>query len=155
MQTVKQKAPVSKITSKFTKSEAVAYLKSKQNKYIDWDSYAKFQCYDLANAYWNKLFNHSLHGDYAKNIHIDNVKELSKESKIILFDGSVKPEEGDMLIFDYKNGSVAGHVAACLKGGTNGMTIIEQNFDGSGNMPCTVRTCNFFGLIAIVRPNFK
>nr|WP_279512578.1 LysM peptidoglycan-binding domain-containing protein [Macrococcus goetzii] len=157
---VKKKAPVKINTNKkiarLTKDEAVKYLWSMKGKYIDWDNRFKLQCYDAANAYWHSLFNHSLSGMYAKNIHIDNRAVLQNESEIIIYDGKRKPQKGDMLIFYYQiYGSIAGHVAMCLDAGENGMTIIEQNFDGTGKMPCTVRTCNFFGLIAIVRPNFK
>ena len=157
---VKKKAPVKINTNKkiarLTQEEAVKYLWNMKGKYIDWDNRFKLQCYDAANAYWHSLFNHSLSGMYAKNIHIDNKNVLQNESEIIIYDGKRKPQKGDMLIFYYGiYGSIAGHVAMCLEAGDNGMTIIEQNYDGSGNMPCTIRTCNFFGLIAIVRPNFK
>ncbi|WP_414055178.1 CHAP domain-containing protein [Macrococcus equi] len=142
--------------ARLTRDEAVKYAWSQKGNRIEWDGRWGLQCYDWANAYWHALFNHQLYGMYAKNIHIDNKLTLQNESEIIIFDAKRKPQKGDMLIFYYgERYGVTGHVAVCLDAGENGMTIIEQNYDGSGTMPCTIRTCNFFGLIAIVRPNFK
>ncbi|HJG40051.1 MAG TPA: amidase, partial [Staphylococcus saprophyticus] len=55
-----------------TKAQAHAYMSKLKGKGWDFDNAFGWQCYDLANYYWNFLTGGRLKGYYAKNIPFDN-----------------------------------------------------------------------------------
>src|SRR5699024_11631545 len=65
------------MASNLTKAQFVNWLKQSEGKQYDFDGWYGFQCYDYANAGWNKLYpGTQLTGISAKNIHTDNAALL-------------------------------------------------------------------------------
>lgn len=160
VESVKRKAPVknnNKITALKTKEEMLAFANASVGQYFDYDGAFKFQCFDWANAYWHQLFKHGFTGMQAANIPQNNRTKLLEEATVYKFGGSTKMQPGDLPIWDWDPLSTEdfGHVAVAIKVGTTGMTVVEQNVDGTASKPVNVRTCNFNGVAWFIRPNFK
>ncbi|MCH4983990.1 LysM peptidoglycan-binding domain-containing protein [Macrococcoides goetzii] len=156
---IKKKAPIksNKLVGLKTKEEMLAFANASVGHYFDYDGAFKFQCFDWANAYWHQMFKHGFTGMQAANIPQNNMAQLLKEGKVYKFGGDIKMEEGDLPIWDWDPNSTEdfGHVAVAIKVGTTGMTVVEQNVDGTASKPVNIRTCNFNGVAWFIRPNFK
>ena len=117
-----------------TKKEAVAYLKSLEGKYLDYDGWYGAQCYDLANFYWSHISGRTLQGAQAKNIPTDN----NFDGLAIVYKNTedFKAEEGDIVIFNGNYGSGNGHVAVVLNGNYDGnymqFVSLDNNWQGGG-----------------------
>lgn len=122
------------MTAQLTKKEAIEYIKSLEGKGWDFDNYAGWQCFDVANMYWYKLFGHGLKGEGAADI--PNVNNFKGEAKVYNNTESFKAQEGDVVVFNRSYGGGYGHVAIVLNGNHDGnymqFVSLDQNWYGGG-----------------------
>lgn len=122
------------MTANLTKKEAIAYIKSLEGKGWDFDSAYGWQCFDLANMYWYKLFGHGLKGAGAADI--PNVNNFKGEATVYNNTASFKAQEGDVVIFSRNYGGGYGHVAIVTNGNYDGEYMqfqsLDQNWFGGG-----------------------
>ena len=122
------------MTAKLTKKEALAYIKTLEGKGWDFDGAFGWQCFDLANMYWNKLFGHGLKGQGAADI--PNVNNFKGEAKVYNNTPSFKAQAGDVVVFNRNYGGGYGHVAIVLNGNQDGKYMkfvsLDQNWFGGG-----------------------
>ena len=122
------------MVAKLTKKEALAYIKTLEGKGWDFDGAFGWQCFDLANMYWNKLFGHGLRGQGAADI--PNVNNFKGEAKVYNNTPSFKAQAGDLVIFNRNYGGGYGHVAIVLNGNQDGKYMkfvsLDQNWSGGG-----------------------
>lgn len=119
-----------------TKKEALKYIGSLEGKGWDFDGYYGWQCYDLANMYWNFLTGESLKGSSAKNIHKDNVAGLKGKAEVIKNTPDFIAQPGDLVIFNGNYGQGYGHVGIVTNGNYDGKVMqfvsLDQNWYGGG-----------------------
>lgn len=117
---------------KKTKSQAHKYMDKLKGKGWDFDFAFGWQCYDLANVYFNYLTGERLYGLYAKDIHTDNKKILEKYGTIYKNTDDFLPQKGDIFIMNGRYGQGAGHVGIVWSADLNTYTGLEQNWYGGG-----------------------
>lgn len=115
------------MTAKLTKKEALAYIKTLEGKGWDFDGAYGWQCFDLANMYWNKLFGHGLKGQGAADI--PNVNNFKGEAKVYNNTPSFKAQAGDVVVFNRNYGGGYGHVAIVLNGNQDGKYMKFVSFN--------------------------
>ena len=110
-----------------TKKQAIAYLKTLEGKGWDFDGAYGWQCFDLANFYWNYLTGGRLAGFSAKNIPTaNNFKGLAT---VYENTPSFKAQEGDIVVFNGNYGGGHGHVAIVTNGNYDGNYMKFQSLD--------------------------
>lgn len=119
---------------KKTKSEAIKYLNSLEGRGWDFDGYYGWQCFDLANFYYNYLTGGRLAGFAAKNIPTaNNFKGIATVHKNT---PDFKAQAGDIVVFSGKYGGGYGHVAIVTNGNYDGNYMkfqsLDQNWYGGG-----------------------
>lgn len=123
-----------RMTANLTEKEAIAYIKTLQGKGWDFDGWYGWQCFDLANVYYNKLFGHGLKGASAADI--PNVNNFNGEAKVYNNTPSFKAKPGDIVIFNKNYGGGHGHVAIVTNGNYDGNYMkfqsLDQNWFGGG-----------------------
>jgi len=151
-----------------TQKEAIAYAKSQIGKFIDYDGWYGFQCFDSANDYWDYLFGHGLHGDSAADIptNAKNKEYFKTEATVYKNTPSFLAEGGDVVIFPRTFGEGHGHVAVVISATLNTITVVESNWlgggwdgvkaqGGTGWEPATKRTHNYDPNMIFIRPKFS
>ncbi|PTK64431.1 autolysin [Staphylococcus haemolyticus] len=122
------------MVANLTKQEAITYIYSLEGKGWDFDLSYGWQCFDLANMYWYKLFGHGLKGLGAADI--PNANDFTNEATVYQNTPEFKAEEGDIVIFSRKYGGGYGHVAIVLNGNYDGsynqFLSLDQNWFGGG-----------------------
>lgn len=122
------------MVANLTKEEAITYIYSLEGKGWDFDGSYGYQCFDLANMYWYKLFGHGLKGLGAADI--PNANDFTNEATVYQNTPEFKAEEGDIGIFSRKYGGGYGHVAIVLNGNYDGsynqLLSLDQNWFGGG-----------------------
>lgn len=122
------------MTATLTKKEAIEYIKTLEGKGWDFDLAYGYQCFDLANMYWYKLFGHGLKGAGAADI--PNVNDFKGEATVYNNTASFKAREGDIVVFNRNYGGGYGHVAIVLNGNYDGnymkIQTLDQNWYGGG-----------------------
>ena len=122
------------MAANLTKKEALAYIKTLEGKGWDFDGAFGWQCFDLANMYWNKLFGHGLKGQGAADI--PNVNNFKGKAKVYNNTPSFKAQAGDIVVFNRNYGGGYGHVAIVLNGNQDGKYMkfvsLDQNWFGGG-----------------------
>lgn len=117
-----------------TKKEALAYIKTLEGKGWDFDGWYGWQCFDLANMYWNYISGGSLAGEGAKDI--PNANNFNGLADVYQNTASFKAEEGDIGIFGSSYGGGYGHVFIVLNGNYDGNYMkfesLDQNWFGGG-----------------------
>jgi N-acetylmuramoyl-L-alanine amidase len=101
------------MTASLTKKEAIAYIKSLEGKGWDFDGAYGYQCFDLANVYWAKLFGHGLKGAGAADI--PNVNNFKGEATVYNNTASFKAQEGDLVVFNRNYGGGLWPCCYCIK----------------------------------------
>lgn len=86
-----------------------------------------YQCFDLANEYWYKLFGKSLKGVGAKDIPSSN--NFNGIATVYNNTPEFKAKAGDLVVFNNSYGSGYGHVAIVLNGNTDGNYMKFQSLD--------------------------
>lgn len=150
-----------------TQKQAIAYAKSQIGKFIDYDGWYGFQCFDSANDYWDYLFGHGLYGDSAADIptNAKNKEYFKTEATVYNNTPSFLAEGGDVVIFPRTFGEGHGHVAVVLSATLNSITVVESNWlgggwdgvkaqGGTGWEPATKRTHNYDPNMIFIRPKF-
>ena len=115
------------MAAKLTKKEALAYIKTLEGKGWDFDGAFGWQCFDLVNMYWNKLFGHGLRGEGAADI--PNKNNFNGEAKVYNNTPSFKAQAGDVVIFNRNYGGGYGHVAIVLNGNQDGKYMKFVSFN--------------------------
>lgn len=117
-----------------TEKEAIDYIYSLEGKGWDFDGVYGWQCFDLANMYWYKLFGHGLKGEGAADI--PNVNDFKGEATVYQNTPEFKAKPGDVVIFNRNYGGGYGHVAIVLDGNHDGsynsFVSLDQNWYGGG-----------------------
>lgn len=130
----KKQSKVQKEEVKETSASAMNYVYSLEGQGWDFDGYYGWQCFDLVNYYWNYLYGHGLHGDYAKDIPTAN--DFSGEATVYKNTPSFVAQPGDVVVFNDSYGSGAGHTAIVLNGNADGNLMqfqsLDQNWYGGG-----------------------
>ncbi|RIM33576.1 LysM peptidoglycan-binding domain-containing protein [Staphylococcus caprae] len=116
-------------------SGVMKYLKTLEGKGWDFDNQYGWQCFDLVNVYWNKLYGHGLKGVGAKDI--PNVNNFSGEAKVYKNTPSFKAQPGDLAVFGSNYGEGYGHVSIVTNGNYDGNLMqfesLDQNWRGGGS----------------------
>ncbi|VED60498.1 SH3 domain-containing protein [Staphylococcus simulans] len=148
------------MTATLTKNEAIAYINELKGKGWDFDGVYGWQCFDLANMYWYKLFGHGLKGIGAADI--PNANNFDGEAVIYPNTPSFKAEPGDVVIFNRSYGGGYGHVAIVTNGNIDGnyntFQSLDQNWWGGGMAKTEVAQLinhNYDFPMWFIRPNFK
>lgn len=115
------------MTANLTEKEAIKYLYSLEGKGWDYDGAYGWQCFDLANMYWHKLFGHGLKGAGAADI--PNVNNFKGEATVYNNTPSFKAKEGDVVVFNRNYGGGYGHVAIVTNGNYDGNYMRFQSLD--------------------------
>ncbi|PTF20423.1 autolysin [Staphylococcus devriesei] len=122
------------MVANLTKQEAITYIYSLEGKGWDFDGSFGWQCFDLANMYWYKLFGHGLKGLGAADI--PNANNFTNEATIYQNTPEFKAQEGDVAVFSRKYGGGYGHVTIVLNGNYDGsynqFLSLDQNWFGGG-----------------------
>ncbi|PTF04594.1 autolysin [Staphylococcus devriesei] len=122
------------MVANLTKEEAITYIYSLEGKGWDFDGSYGYQCFDLANMYWYKLFGHGLKGLGAADI--PNANNFTNEATVYQNTPEFKAEEGDVAVFSRKYGGGYGHVVIVLNGNYDGsynqFLSLDQNWFGGG-----------------------
>ena len=122
------------MAAKLTKKQALSYIKTLEGKGWDYDGAFGWQCFDLANMYWHKLFGHGLKGVGAADI--PNWNNFNGEAKVYNNTPAFKAQAGDLVIFNRNYGGGYGHVAIVLNGNQDGkymkLVSLDQNWGGGG-----------------------
>lgn len=150
-----------------TQKQAIAYANSQIGRWIDFDGWYAFQCFDSANDYWYYLFGHGLEGGSAVDIptNTKNKEYFKTEATVYHNTPSFLAKGGDVVVFPDTFGEGHGHVAVVLSATLNTITVVEQNWDGNGwdgvkaqggtgTEPATKRTHNYDPDMIFIRPKF-
>lgn len=150
-----------------TQKQAIAYANSQIGRWIDFDGWYAYQCFDSANDYWYYLFGHGLQGDSAVDIptNAKNKEYFKTEAKVYHNTPSFLAKGGDVVVFPDTFGEGHGHVAVVLSATLNTITVVEQNWDGNGwdgvkaqggtgTEPATKRTHYYDPNMIFIRPKF-
>lgn len=143
-----------------TKKEALAYIKTLEGKGWDFDGWYGWQCFDLANMYWNYISGGSLAGEGAKDIpKANNFKGLAD---VYQNTSSFIAQEGDIGIMGANYGGGYGHVFIVLNGNYDGNVMqllsLDQNWFGGGMAKTEVAqriVHNYDFPMWFIRPHFK
>lgn len=148
------------MVANLTKEEAITYIYSLEGKGWDFDGSYGYQCFDLANMYWYKLFGHGLKGLGAADI--PNANDFTNEATVYQNTPEFKAEEGDIGIFSRKYGGGYGHVVIVLKGNYDGsynqFLSLDQNWFGGGLSKAEVAQRiihNYDFPMWFIRPKYK
>ena len=133
-------------------SDFIAYVKSLVGSRVDQDGYYGAQCVDLIMHVNQKYFGMRTWGnaiDYASNAMPSGFKRYSK--------GQTNPQPGDILVWNWGNWDIYGHIGICTAFDGVNITSVEQNVDGGPTSltyggPARYRTRNDACLVAILRP---
>jgi surface antigen len=93
----------------------------------------KYQCVEFVKRYYYEYFNHKMPNSYgdAKDFFDSSLKDGQKNKQRNLVQyrnpSKIKPNEGDILIFDGTVFNSYGHVAIISKVTSNEIEIIQQN----------------------------
>lgn len=149
-----------KMTANLTKKEAITYINSLEGKGWDFDNAYGWQCFDLVNFYWYKLFGHGLKGAGAADI--PNVNIFKGEATVHNNTPEFKAQAGDMVVFNRNYGGGYGHVAIVTNGNQDGnymkFVSLDQNWYGGGLNKTEVAQRiihNYDFPMWFIRPNFK
>ena len=151
------------VHANMTRSQFVTWLKSSIGHQYDFDLAYGFQCYDYANAGWQKLYpGNPLKGLNAKDISHDNAVMLNGRAKVYRNTATFLAKPGDMVLFPGTYGNGSGHVAWVLSATLNQLVLVEQNWlggamDANGNNgwePATKRVHAYDPNMIFIRPNF-
>ncbi|WP_436952878.1 SH3 domain-containing protein [Staphylococcus shinii] len=122
------------MVANLTEKEAINYINSLEGKKLDFDGWYGYQCFDLANTYFNKLFGGRLAGFSAKNIPTAN--DFSGKAVVYNNTESFVAKPGDIVVFNGNYGGGHGHVAIVTNGNADGNLInfvsLDQNWEGGG-----------------------
>ncbi|HDV6035376.1 N-acetylmuramoyl-L-alanine amidase [Staphylococcus pseudintermedius] len=141
-----------------TKQEAINYALSLEGKGLDFDNFAGWQCFDVANYYWNYIFGHGLKGEGAKDIPNPRWNDLTQEAYIYPNTPEFLAEAGDLAIFSSRFGGGYGHVGIVIEATLDYIVLLEQNWLGGGITKTEVTTRrkhNYEYDMIFVRPKYK
>ncbi|RIO81148.1 CHAP domain-containing protein, partial [Staphylococcus haemolyticus] len=126
----------------------------------DFDGSYGYQCFDLANMYWYKLFGHGLKGLGAADI--PNANDFTNEATVYQNTPEFKAKPGDVVVFSRKYGGGYGHVAIVLNGNYDGnynqFLSLDQNWYGGGLSKTEVAqriVHNYDFPMWFIRPKYK
>lgn len=148
------------MTAKLTKKEAIAYIKSLEGKGWDFDGAFGWQCFDLVNMYWYKLFGHGLKGEGAADI--PNKNNFKDEATVYNNTESFKAQEGDIGVLNRSYGGGYGHTFIVINGNYDGnymqLVSLDQNWNGGGKSKTEVAqriVHNYDFPMWFIRPHYK
>ncbi|HIQ90361.1 MAG TPA: SH3 domain-containing protein [Candidatus Coprosoma intestinipullorum] len=148
------------MTAKLTKKEAIAYIKTLEGKGWDFDGAFGWQCFDLVNMYWYKLFGHGLKGEGAADI--PNKNNFKGEATVYNNTESFKAQEGDIGVLNRSYGGGHGHTFIVINGNYDGnymqLVSLDQNWNGGGRAKTEVAqriVHNYDFPMWFIRPHYK
>ncbi|WP_381420237.1 N-acetylmuramoyl-L-alanine amidase family protein [Staphylococcus hyicus] len=148
------KSPVKLPTALMTQKDALKYALSLEGVYIDFDKAHKFQCMDTAVH-----FVHHVTG--GKLTMWGNAKDALKNNfpegwEIVENTPDYIPPLASIAVWTGGVYERWGHIALVVdnKGGTEYVTVLEQNFDSKANSPNKLRKDDFTGLTHFIVPKY-
>lgn len=127
-----------------TNATQEAFLNGAAGKYLDPDGVYRYQCVDVAVAYaaaifpgvsWEKTFGrNNANGHFPKN------NDYWTSIRNIDGDLTSVPMRGDVIIWAGDSFNPYGHIAVVLAADAYSVTVLQQNADGSGNLPTQIAT---------------
>lgn len=144
------------MVASLTEKQAINFIKTLEGRGWDYDGAYGWQCFDLANVYWAKLFGHGLKGAGAADIPFQN--DFTNEAHVYNNTQSFLAKPGDVVVFPRTFGGGYGHVAIVISATINAITVIEQNWNGGGlskTEVATRRTHNYEFPMWFIRPFYK
>ena len=148
------------MTAQLTKKEAIAYIKTLEGKGWDFDGAFGWQCFDLVNMYWYKLFGHGLKGEGAADI--PNKNNFKGEATVYNNTESFKAQEGDIGVLNRSYGGGHGHTFIVINGNYDGnymqLVSLDQNWNGGGRAKTEVAqriVHNYDFPMWFIRPHYK
>lgn len=148
------------MTAQLTKKEAIAYIKTLEGKGWDFDGSFGWQCFDLVNMYWYKLFGHGLKGEGAADI--PNKNNFKGEATVYNNTESFKAQEGDIGVLNRSYGGGHGHTFIVINGNYDGnymqLVSLDQNWNGGGRAKTEVAqriVHNYDFPMWFIRPHYK
>ncbi|WP_244994959.1 LysM peptidoglycan-binding domain-containing protein [Macrococcoides bohemicum] len=161
--TAKKKAPVKKVFTEclLTEGEAVKYAHSLVGNGYDFDGYFGWQCVDLSNMYYFRLFKDYLRCEGA--IDIPTWNDFTNRAKVYKNTPDFLAKPGDIVVWGYgfgidKYGKHWGHTAVVLSADLNQITVVEQNWEGGGRTfteKATKRSHPYHQNMWFIRPIYK
>lgn len=122
------------MVASLTHKEATAYIKTLVGKKIDFDGHYGYQCFDLVNIYWNKLFGGSLKGEHAYQI--PDWNDFTGKATVYANTKDFVASEGDIAVLNSSFGGGSGHTMIVLNGNYDGNVMkfqsLDQNWRGGG-----------------------
>ena len=107
----------------------------------------KYQCVEFVKRYYYEHYNHKMPNSYghAKELFNHNLKGHGYNRDRALFQhpngGVVKPEKGDLVVFDGNSTNPYGHVGIISQVGTDFVELVQQNVAKSTR--ATIRLQNY------------
>ena len=148
------------MAAQLTKKEAIAYIKTLEGKGWDFDGAFGWQCFDLVNMYWYKLFGHGLKGEGAADI--PNKNNFKGEATVYNNTESFKAQEGDIGVLNRSYGGGHGHTFIVINGNYDGnymqLVSLDQNWNGGGRAKTEVAqriVHNYDFPMWFIRPHYK
>lgn len=144
------------MVASLTEKQAINFIKTLEGRGWDYDGAYGWQCFDLANVYWAKLFGHGLKGAGAADIPFQN--DFTNEAHVYNNTQSFLAKPGDVVVFPRTFGGGYGHVAIVISATLNAITVIEQNWVGGGLSKTEVATRRTHGYefpMWFIRPFYK
>lgn len=140
--------------AEMTQSDALKYALSLEGQYIDFDGEFAYQCMDVAVQYVYHITNKKvkLWGNA-----IDAIKNNFPTGwKVVKNTPDYVPPVASIAVWTEQEYSKWGHIAIVIdnKGGTEYVTVLEQNFDSKANSPVKRRNDDFRGLTHFIVPDF-
>lgn len=133
------------------------FIKKHVGKAVDYDGAAGKQCVDLAEAYFDEVFDSGITNFWydAKHFYtlFDSNKWLKANFTRIANTPVFVPQKGDVAVWggDLSSGNW-GHIAICTgEGDTTYFYSYDQNWTGNGD-PCTKVRHNYRAFLGVLRP---
>lgn len=127
-----------------TNATQEAFLNGSAGKYLDPDGVYRYQCVDVAVAYAAAIFPgvswETSFGRNNANGHFPKDNGYWTSIRNIDGDLSSVPMRGDVIIWGGDAYNPYGHIAVVLAADAYSVTVLQQNADGSGNLPTQIAT---------------
>lgn len=119
------------------------FLTTSAGKYLDPDGVYRYQCVDVAIAYAmacfpSKNWERDTFGRGNANMHFPKNNAYWESIPNIAGDVNSIPQRGDIVIWGGDQYNEFGHIAVCLRADAYNVVVLQQNADGSGNLPVEV-----------------
>ena len=148
-----------------TNSAQERFLTGSAGKFLDPDGVYRYQCVDVAIAYAmacfpDKNWERDTFGRGNANMHFPKNNGYWDSINNIPGDVNSIPQRGDIVIWAGDAYNPFGHIAVVLQADAHQVVVLQQNADGSGNLPVEVASLPYIRdglgyLVGWLRPRVK